>query len=80
MLRRRCQVGKIPPSHFEALHDWGFYDLAFAPADPVTTLADDGEILVSGCLATAFVGSQQLFLVRATTGAATRGQQLGKPD
>ncbi|MFD6058264.1 acyl-CoA dehydrogenase [Rhodococcus wratislaviensis] len=50
--------GKIPPSHFAALRDRGFYGLAFAPTDPVNTLADVGEILVSGCLATAFVWAQ----------------------
>ncbi|WP_257016387.1 acyl-CoA dehydrogenase family protein [Rhodococcus sp. ACS1] len=50
--------GKIPPSHFEALRDRGFYGLAFATTDPVHTLADVGEILVSGCLATAFVWAQ----------------------
>nr|WP_271213566.1 acyl-CoA dehydrogenase family protein [Rhodococcus wratislaviensis]GLK40710.1 hypothetical protein GCM10017611_75850 [Rhodococcus wratislaviensis] len=50
--------GKIPLSHFEALRDRGFYGLAFATTDPVNTLADVGEILVSGCLATAFVWAQ----------------------
>ncbi|WKN60437.1 acyl-CoA dehydrogenase family protein (plasmid) [Rhodococcus opacus] len=50
--------GKIPLSHFSALRDRGFYGLAFATKDPVNTLADVGEILVSGCLATAFVWAQ----------------------
>ena len=50
--------GMIPQSHFETLRDQGFYGLAFASKDPVTTLADVGEILVSGCLATAFVWAQ----------------------
>jgi alkylation response protein AidB-like acyl-CoA dehydrogenase len=50
--------GKIPPSHFSALRDRGFYGLAFATKDPVNTLADVGEILISGCLATAFVWAQ----------------------
>jgi len=50
--------GKIPPSHFSALRDRGFYGLAFATRDPVNTLADVGEILISGCLATAFVWAQ----------------------
>ncbi|WP_073364956.1 acyl-CoA dehydrogenase family protein [Rhodococcus jostii] len=50
--------GKIPRSHFDALRDRGFYGLAFATKDPVNTLADVGEILVSGCLATAFVWAQ----------------------
>ena len=49
---------KIPQSHFAALRDRGFYGLAFATTDPVNTLADVGEILVSGCLATAFVWAQ----------------------
>ncbi|MDV6284606.1 acyl-CoA dehydrogenase [Rhodococcus jostii] len=51
-------TGKIPPSHFDALRDRGFYGLAFATTDPINTLADVGEILVSGCLATAFVWAQ----------------------
>ncbi|WP_342338971.1 MULTISPECIES: acyl-CoA dehydrogenase family protein [unclassified Rhodococcus (in: high G+C Gram-positive bacteria)] len=50
--------GKIPRSHFAALRGRGFYGLAFATTDPVNTLADVGEILVSGCLATAFVWAQ----------------------
>ncbi|SEB32968.1 acyl-CoA dehydrogenase family protein [Rhodococcus koreensis] len=50
--------GMIPQSHFETLRDQGFYGLAFTSKDPVTTLADVGEILVSGCLATAFVWAQ----------------------
>ncbi|MFC9841639.1 acyl-CoA dehydrogenase [Rhodococcus sp. NPDC127530] len=61
--------GRIPLSHFAALRDRGFYGLAFATTDPVNTLAfattdpvntlaDVGEILVSGCLATAFVWAQ----------------------
>jgi alkylation response protein AidB-like acyl-CoA dehydrogenase len=50
--------GKIPLSHFAALRDRGFYGIAFATTDPVNTLADVGEILVSGCLATAFVWAQ----------------------
>ncbi len=50
--------GKIPPSHFAALRARGFYGLAFATTDPVNTLADVGEILISGCLATAFVWAQ----------------------
>ncbi|MFE5700454.1 acyl-CoA dehydrogenase [Rhodococcus koreensis] len=50
--------GKIPQSHFETLRNRGFYGVAFATKDPVNTLADVGEILVSGCLATAFVWAQ----------------------
>ena len=52
------RAGKLPSSHFAALRDRGFYGLAFATTDPVHTLADVGEILVSGCLATAFVWAQ----------------------
>src|SRR6476620_11390287 len=50
--------GKIPQSHFEALRSRGFYGLAFATDSPVTALSDVGEILVSGCLSTAFVWAQ----------------------
>lgn len=50
--------GVIPASHFDALRSRGFYGLAFKSQDPIRTLADTGEVLVSGCLATAFVWAQ----------------------
>ncbi|MDZ7931243.1 MAG: acyl-CoA dehydrogenase family protein [Rhodococcus sp. (in: high G+C Gram-positive bacteria)] len=50
--------GVIPASHFDALRNGGFYGLAFKSQDPIRTLADTGEALVSGCLATAFVWAQ----------------------
>lgn len=50
--------GVIPTSHFDELASRGFYGVAFASEDPIGTLADVGEILVSGCLATAFVWAQ----------------------
>lgn len=50
--------GVIPASHFDALRNGGFYGLAFKSQDPIRTLADTGEVLVSGCLSTAFVWAQ----------------------
>lgn len=50
--------GVIPASHFDALRSGGFYGLAFKSQDPIRTLADTGEVLVSGCLSTAFVWAQ----------------------
>lgn len=50
--------GVIPALHFDELRARGFYGLAFKSQDPIRTLADTGEVLVSGCLATAFVWAQ----------------------
>ncbi|MBJ7321731.1 MAG: acyl-CoA/acyl-ACP dehydrogenase [Rhodococcus sp.] len=50
--------GVIPASHFDALRSGGLYGLAFKSQDPIRTLADTGEVLVSGCLSTAFVWAQ----------------------
>lgn len=51
-------TGKIPAAHFDTLTRRGYYGLAFATETPVQTLSDVGEILVSGCLSTAFVWAQ----------------------
>lgn len=51
-------TGEIPESHFAELAERGLYGLAFATTDPGQTLSDVGEILVSGCLSTAFVWAQ----------------------
>lgn len=52
------RTGTIPVTHFEQLASRGLYGVAMATADPVATLSTVGEILVSGCLSTAFVWAQ----------------------
>jgi isovaleryl-CoA dehydrogenase len=52
------RTGIIPVTHFEQLASRGLYGVAMATADPVATLPAIGEILVSGCLSTAFVWAQ----------------------
>lgn len=52
------RTGIIPVTHFEYLASRGLYGIAMATDDPVATLPAIGEILVSGCLSTAFVWAQ----------------------
>lgn len=63
------ETAKIPESHFDELVGQGFYGVAFGSDDPLQTMSDVGEILVSGCLATAFVWAQHhgTFLRLATS-------------
>ncbi|OZD18290.1 acyl-CoA dehydrogenase [Rhodococcus sp. 06-156-3C] len=52
------QSATIPPTHFDELAEQGFYGVALGSDNPLQTLSAVGEILVSGCLSTAFVWAQ----------------------
>ncbi len=52
------QSATIPPTHFDELAEQGFYGVALGSDNPLQTLSAVGEVLVSGCLSTAFVWAQ----------------------
>lgn len=52
------QTASIPGTHFGELAEHGFYGVALGSDNPVQALSAVGEILVSGCLSTAFVWAQ----------------------
>lgn len=52
------QTASIPGTHFDELAEHGFYGVPLGSDNPVQALSAVGEILVSGCLSTAFVWAQ----------------------
>lgn len=52
------RTAKVPITHFDELANRGFYGVALASDNPLQALSAVGEILVSGCLSTAFVWAQ----------------------
>jgi isovaleryl-CoA dehydrogenase len=52
------ETAEIPESHFDLLVSQGLYGVALGSDNPLQTMSAVGEILVSGCLATAFVWAQ----------------------
>lgn len=78
------RAGVVPDSHFRLLADEGFYGIAVPAAQGGAALAlpeflEVAEILVGGCLATAFVWLQHHFVaatVATTANAALRERWL----
>ncbi|WP_433560322.1 acyl-CoA dehydrogenase family protein [Nocardia sp. CA-151230] len=64
--------GLIPPAHFEALAERGFYGFPLSDGMTPETLIDTAATVISGCLATGFVWAQHLGALRSVVAGSNR--------
>ncbi|TQM26223.1 alkylation response protein AidB-like acyl-CoA dehydrogenase [Nocardia bhagyanarayanae] len=73
--------GVVPPGHFDALAERGFYGFPLSEGMTPDTMIDTASTLIGGCLATGFVWAQHLGALRAVAfadNAALRERYLAR--